>query len=79
MATEPKELTGRVVNGVIVLDRPGALKEGTIVRVKPEDNRKAKSRLGERMMKFAGIIEGLPSDMAKNHDHYLYGVPEKDD
>jgi hypothetical protein len=83
MATEPTELTGKVVNGVIVLDEPGALEEGTTVRVTPEETelepKKARSPLGERMLKFAGIIDGLPPDMSKNLDHYLYGVPKKDD
>jgi len=26
---------------------------------------------------FAGKAEGLPSDMAKNHDHYLHGAAKK--
>jgi hypothetical protein len=33
--------------------------------------------LGSRLMKFAGKLEGLPSDPARNHDHYLHGVPKK--
>jgi hypothetical protein len=24
----------------------------------------------------AGSVEGLPPDMARNHDHYLYGTPK---
>jgi len=28
-------------------------------------------------MKYAGVCKGLPSDLARNHDHYLYGVPKK--
>jgi hypothetical protein len=83
MATEPTELTGKVVDGVIVLDEPGVLEEGTTVRVTPEDPdvrpMKARSRLGERLLKFAGTLEGLPPDMSKNLDHYLYGVPKRDD
>lgn len=26
---------------------------------------------------FAGKAEGLPADMARNHDHYLHGAPLK--
>ena len=24
-----------------------------------------------------GIVHGYPPDLAKNHDHYLYGMPKK--
>ncbi len=79
MATELTELTGKVVNGVIVLDQPGVLEDGTIVRVQPvekrSDNDGDASSLREMLLSFAGTVEGLPSDMAHNHDHYLYGVP----
>jgi hypothetical protein len=27
--------------------------------------------------RFAGKAEGLPPDLAENHDHYLYGTPKK--
>lgn len=82
MSTNSIELTGKVVNGVIVLDQPGKLEDGTAVRVLPVEERsvgeKAES-LKEMLLSFAGIVEGLPSDMALNHDHYLYGVPKKTD
>jgi hypothetical protein len=81
MATEPTELTGKVVNGVIVLDQPGRLEDGTTVRVRPVEKRSdAEGDVGslrEMLLSFAGTVEGLPSDMALNHDHYLYGVPKK--
>ncbi|HYE32856.1 MAG TPA: hypothetical protein VEH27_15615 [Methylomirabilota bacterium] len=31
-----------------------------------------------RLKAFAGAITGLPSDMAKNHDHYIHGVPKRE-
>jgi hypothetical protein len=81
MATEPTELTGKVVNGVVVLDQPGRLEDGTKVRVKPvpehQDTEGDISSLREMLLSFAGTVEGLPPDMALNHDHYLYGVPKK--
>ncbi len=83
MTTEPKELTGKVVNGVVVLDQPGKLEDGTTVRVQPvrkrADNEVVHGSLKEMLLSFAGTVEGLPSDMALNHDHYLYGVPKKTD
>ncbi len=30
-----------------------------------------------RLKPFAGTVRGLPSDMARNHDHYLHGRPKK--
>lgn len=80
MATDPTELTGKVVNGVIVLDQPGELADGTSVRVRPVEKRTDGDRsdgLKEMLLGFAGTVDGLPSDFALNHDHYLYGVPKK--
>ena len=74
MSTEVTELYGRVVNGVVVLDEPEAIAEGTYVTVTPVET---KPSLGERLMEFAGTIEGLPPDMADNHDHYIHGTPRK--
>lgn len=31
--------------------------------------------LGEALLEFAGVAEGLPADMAENHDHYLHARP----
>ena len=30
-----------------------------------------------RLKQFAGAARGLPSDIARNHDHYLHGRPKK--
>ena len=32
---------------------------------------------GRRLKQFAGAVQGLPSDMARNHDHYLHARPKK--
>lgn len=32
---------------------------------------------GKGIKQFAGAVKGLPSDMARNHDHYLHGRPKK--
>ena len=81
MSTEATELTGRVVNGIVVLDQPGKLKEGTEVRVRPvqrtSEREGNEDSLSDMLLSFAGTVEGLPEDMALNHDHYLYGVPKK--
>lgn len=33
--------------------------------------------LSEALLQFAGSAEGLPSDLAENHDHYLHGVRKR--
>ena len=80
MSTSPTELTGKVVIGVIVPDQPCQLEEGTAVCIRPlakgSEGERAES-LRELLLRFAGTIEGLPEDMALNHDHYLYGIPRR--
>lgn len=68
---------GRVRNGVVVLDQPAALPEGTAVLVEPLGDREALQSLREGLLRFAGTMEDMPPDMARNHDHYLYGTPKK--
>ncbi|MGA2556843.1 MAG: hypothetical protein ABSG04_11290 [Verrucomicrobiota bacterium] len=35
------------------------------------------ARFTDGLLKIAARIEGLPPDFAKNHDHYLHGLPRK--
>lgn len=67
-------IQGHVENGVVVLDEPVVLPEGTAVEVSLETTQPCP--LWEMLMQHAGKAEGLPSDLAMNHDHYLYGVPK---
>jgi hypothetical protein len=77
------EYRGRVKGGVIVLEEGAALEEGAEVRVRPVSEPVAAQNagngqtLGQWLMKFAGKAQGLPSDAARNHDHYLYGAPKR--
>jgi hypothetical protein len=34
--------------------------------------------LSERLAAVVGKAENLPSDMSINHDHYLYGLPQRE-
>lgn len=71
-------LQGTVRNGVIVLDPPQTLAEGTQVEVVvPDSPGETKPTLAERLLKHAGTVTGLPSDMAEQHDHYLHGTPKR--
>jgi hypothetical protein len=68
---------GHVKNGMVVLDGTPGLPEGAEVQVAVVPPSAAESTLGERLMKFAGKLHGLPSDLALNHDYYLHGAPKK--
>lgn len=59
---------GRIEHGVVVLDRPHVLPEGTQVEVLPlsPPGRTA----GEALEKLAGTAKELPTDLAEKHDHY---------
>ena len=48
------------------------------IKAKVDDLAKAQSwTIGKVLLEFAGTAEGLPPDMARNHDHYLHGTPKK--
>ena len=42
-----------------------------------EDEADGKRRRQSPLKQFAGAVRGLPSDMARNHDHYLHARPKK--
>ena len=60
-------------------------------KLKPEELQRVKAGLAElerqqtppersvwdALLEFAGTAEGLPPDLAENHDHYLHGTPKK--
>ena len=64
---------GRVKNGVIVLEQPANLPEGAEVEVVPAGDAASLPTLAERYKDFIGRIDGLPRDLAENHDHYIHG------
>ena len=70
---------GRIHNGVVVLDNGTQLAEGTLVRVEPLDPADGEDvpTLYEQLESLVGSVEGLPPDMARNHDHYLHGHPKR--
>lgn len=42
-----------------------------------KEQRVSPAKWGRRMAKLAGTVEGLPSDYAFNHDHYVHGTPKR--
>jgi hypothetical protein len=68
-------IAGTVRNGVVVLDDAPPLAEGT--RVEVVVPAEAGPPTLRNLLKVAGIIEGMPSDFADQHDHYIHGTPRK--
>jgi hypothetical protein len=75
---------GRVINGVVVLESGVRLREGMDVRVelvgetedvaeRPQERR----QLRDGLLAFSGVVKEGPSDLARNHDHYLHGTPRR--
>ena len=81
-------MRGHIKDGAVVLDRPAPLPDGTAVTVLAEAAPSAGDAeaaaavattlptLYDRLKDVIGKAEGLPSDMAENHDHYIHGAPK---
>lgn len=69
--------TGKIRDGVVVLEGAPPLKEGTVVAVEPIEDAAQRTTVGQRLRRFSGSATGLPRDMARNHDHYLHGRAKK--
>ncbi len=74
---------GHVQNGAVILDAPILLPEGAKVTVAltdehgpPLDDSSLPS-LFDQFQSFIGAADGLPEDLALNHDHYLHGQSKK--
>ena len=77
---------GTVQNGVVVLTGGQTLPEGTVVQVSPqsvkpvaadEDPVTIWQKLADLGREAESLPCDLPSDLASNHDHYLYGTPKR--
>ena len=68
---------GHIKNGQILLDDPVNLPDGAEVHVEVVENVELKPTIWDKLLKLAGTVEGLPPDIAQNHDHYLYGTPKR--
>lgn len=66
---------GHIKNGAIVLDEPVQLPEGASVRIELALEIQAEESLSKMLLRHAGCVEGLPPDLAENHDHYIHGTP----
>ncbi len=69
-------ITATVENNTIKLPVGVHLPDGTAVRVEPIESG-VKSTFAKRYAAFVGAVKDAPSDLAENHDHYLYGAPKR--
>lgn len=73
---------GIVRGGVVVFEGEQRPPDGSTVEVElaPPASGRAdapEQTLAELLMEFSGILDGLPPDLAENHDHYLHGLPKR--
>lgn len=71
-----------IENGVIVLDSDVVLPEGARVEISIMNEAASETQgshptHAEMFGNMVGALDGLPPDLAKNHDHYLHGKPKK--
>ena len=62
---------------MVVLDDGQSLPEGAEVDVSVRIPTAKRSSLSEMLLKHAGTVDGMPEDLAQQHDHYLYGTPKR--
>lgn len=68
---------GHIKGGNIIVDEPIALPDGARVKIELEPADEAGPSWLEVFRDFIGKAEGLPPDLAKNHDHYIHGTRKK--
>ena len=69
--------TGTIKNGVVVLPPGVQLPDGTEVELTPLISEKDAQKFTDELLRIAGRTKKLPPDLARNHDHYLHGLPKR--
>ena len=69
--------TGRVQNGVVVLPPEAQLPDGAEVEITPLVTAEQAGDFTDGLVRISEKVSGLPTDLARNHDHYLHGLPKK--
>ncbi len=65
---------GKVKGGVVVLEPGARLDEGAEVIIQPVE---PPATWAEVFKDLIGAAQGLPEDLAENHDRYIHGAPRK--
>lgn len=66
---------GKIKDGKVVLDPSAQLPEGATVRVEPLDRPTVADTIYD--LGSGAVEDDLPADLAREHDHYLYGTPKR--
>ena len=68
---------GHIEKGVVVFDGTVRPADGAVVHVEEVAPNADQPTWAEVFKDLIGAAEGLPVDMAENHDHYIHGTPRK--
>lgn len=70
---------GKVRHGKIETDPGIRLPEGEIVRIEPVNGAAPAPDGSDPLDRIAELVvhDDLPADMAREHDHYIYGMPKR--
>lgn len=73
---------GKVSKGAILLPPDAHLPEGAEVEIRPLTTKRANPELStneltDDLVRLSADVHGLPADLARNHDHYLHGLPKR--
>lgn len=68
------KLNGIIKDGVVVLDAPLDLPEGTRVSVEVADG---EAQPGDWVKDFAGAVQDMPEDASVNYHNALYGTRKR--
>jgi hypothetical protein len=69
--------TGTIENGVVKLPPEAHWPDGTAVRVEKIAAPRSRNQLTQRLREIAAKLDGLPPDLAEQHDHYIHGTPKR--
>lgn len=67
---------GQVKGGVVVFEQAPP-PDGALVQVEVVESAGTDPSIWQKLKKYSGAVEGLPTDMARDHDHYIHGSPKK--
>ena len=71
------DMPAPLADGVRVEVRAAKAANGKALRSAKGSARKKPNSLVKLLLRYAGTVKDMPSDLSRNHDHYLYGVPKK--
>jgi hypothetical protein len=73
-------ITGKVLNGTIKLPPGTELPEGAELQIilrEPVSSADRQHSLYDTLRELVGAAQGLPPDLADEHDHYIHGAPRR--